>query len=144
MPRIPTHLRTTNPEENKAKARKRYRSALIAAVVLTFSTGTVALAAGLGVFTPSNAQTPTASPPPAAAPRAPSQITSLDDLYAELDQIISGSRSGDRNEHEEHEEQRRGLKRWSHLAKTSTLTGGRHRPRALRAQSSPSWTQWRC
>ena len=64
MPRIPTHLRTTNPEENKAKARKRYRSALIAAVVLTFSTGTVALAAGLGVFTPSNAQTPTASPPP--------------------------------------------------------------------------------
>lgn len=103
MPRIPTHLRTTNPEENKAKARKRYRSALIAAVVLTFSTGTVALAAGLGVFTPSNAQTPTASPPP-AAPRAPSQITSLDDLYAELDQIISGSRSDNRNEHEEHED----------------------------------------
>ena len=104
MPRIPTHLRTTNPEENKAKARKRYRSALIAAVVLTFSTGTVALAAGLGVLTPSNAQTPTASPPPAAAPRASSQITSLDDLYAELDQIISGSRSDNRNEHEEHEE----------------------------------------
>ncbi|MCX6505344.1 MAG: hypothetical protein NTU68_09270 [Actinobacteria bacterium] len=104
MPRIPTHLRTTNPEEDKAKARKRYRSALIAAVVLTFSTGTVALAAGLGVFTPSNAQTPTASVPPAASPRASSQITSLDDLYAELDQIISGSRSDNRNEHEEYED----------------------------------------
>ena len=104
MDRILAHLRTTNPEENKAKARKRYRSALIAAVVLTFSTGTVALAAGLGVFTPSNAQTPTASIPPAAAPRASSQITSLDDLYAELDQIISGSRSDNRNEHEEYED----------------------------------------